>query len=99
MKAIQHTRYGPPEGLQLVEVQKPELTTDDGILVRVRAAGVNAYDWHMLRGKPYIARVGEGIALRGPKDPAFGVDAAGVVEAVGPKVSHVRIPFGGGRPS
>jgi NADPH:quinone reductase-like Zn-dependent oxidoreductase len=90
MKAILNQRYGPPEGLRLADVDKPTLTTDDAILVRVRAASVNAYDWHMMRGKPYVARVGQGIALRGPRDPAFGVDAAGVVEDVGPGVLHVR---------
>jgi NADPH:quinone reductase-like Zn-dependent oxidoreductase len=90
MKAIINLRYGPPEGLLLTDVEKPGLTTDDGILVRVRAASLNAYDWHMLRGKPYIARIGDGIALRSPKDPSFGVDAAGIVEEVGPTVTHVR---------
>jgi NADPH:quinone reductase-like Zn-dependent oxidoreductase len=89
MKAILNTRYGPPEGLTLAEVEKPPLT-DEGVLVRVRASSVNAYDWHMLRGKPYIARIGEGLALRRPKDQAFGVDAAGIVEAVGRNVTHVR---------
>jgi NADPH:quinone reductase-like Zn-dependent oxidoreductase len=87
MKAIVHRRYGPPDVLEYSEVDKPALT-DDGVLVRVRAASVNAFDWHMLRGKPYIARSDGG--FRKPKDSSFGVDAAGIVEAVGPNVTHVK---------
>jgi NADPH:quinone reductase-like Zn-dependent oxidoreductase len=87
MKAIVNTRYGGPENLVLTDVEKPALT-DDGVLVRVRAASLNAYDWHMMRGKPYLARLGAG--LRRPKSTAFGVDAAGIVEAVGPSVTNVR---------
>ena len=87
MQAIIHRRYGGPEALSLEDVEPPTVA-DDGVLVRVHAASVNAFDWHMLRGKPYIARLTEG--LRGPKDPAMGVDTAGVVEAVGSSVTHVR---------
>jgi len=61
MKAIVNDRYGSPDVLELREIDKPEVT-DDGVLVRVRATSVNAYDWHMMRGKPYIARVSEGPA-------------------------------------
>ena len=87
MKAIVHRRYGPPEVLEYTEVDEPEVI-DDGVLVRVRAASVNAFDWHMLRGKPYVARSDGG--LRRPKSTAFGIDAAGIVEAVGPNVTHVK---------
>jgi NADPH:quinone reductase-like Zn-dependent oxidoreductase len=57
----------------------------DAVLVRVRATSVNAYDWHMMRGKPYFARLTEGL-LR-PRSRSVGVDAAGVVEAVGADVA------------
>ena len=87
MQAIIHRRYGGPEALSLEEVEPP-VPADDGILVGVRAASVNAYDWHMLRGKPYIARLTEG--LRRPRDPAMGVDVAGVVQAIGSAVTHVQ---------
>jgi NADPH:quinone reductase-like Zn-dependent oxidoreductase len=56
--------------------------------VCVRAASVNAYDWHMLRGKPYVARLGEG--LRKPRTTVLGLDAAGVVEAVGANVTDLE---------
>ena len=49
------------------------------MLVRVRAASVNAFDWHMMRGQPFLVRLTEG--LRRPKAALPGVDLAGVVEA------------------
>lgn len=88
MKAILHTTYGPPERLLAADIERP-MPAADGVLVRVHAASVNAYDWHMIRGKPYITRPGEG--LRRPKDQATGVDASGTVEAVGSGVDHVRV--------
>lgn len=86
MKAVYRDRYGSPEILELRDVPKPGVT-DDGVLVRVHASSVNALDWHMLRGKPYIARPGNG--LRRPKDHTLGVDVAGVVEAVGANVTDL----------
>jgi NADPH:quinone reductase-like Zn-dependent oxidoreductase len=85
MKAIAQDRYGSPAVLSLTDIPKPELYAD-GILVRVRAASVNALDWHFLRGQPYVMRMGEG--MRAPKQPVRGVDLAGVVEAVGPEVTE-----------
>jgi NADPH:quinone reductase-like Zn-dependent oxidoreductase len=80
MRAIVHDVYGGPEVLELREVDKPELA-DDGVLVRVHAASVNPYDWHMLTGMPYMVRAVAG--LRRPKNGVVGVDYAGTVEAVG----------------
>ena len=87
MRAFARDRYGSPDVLELQEVAKPELT-DEGVLVRVHATSVNAYDWHMLRGKPYIARLDEGV--RRPKSSILGLDVAGIVEAVGAAVTHVK---------
>lgn len=84
MRAIVQRRYGGPEVLRLEDVEPPGLT-DDRVLVRVRAASVNALDWHMVRGKPVLARMGEG--WRRPKQQIRGVDVAGVVEAVGANVT------------
>jgi len=86
MKAMVYDRYGPPDVLELRDVDEPELT-DDGVLVRVRASSVNPYDWHMVTGVPYLARTSAG--LRKPKTGRLGVDFAGVVQAVGKDVSHV----------
>ena len=54
--------------------------SDGGVLVRVRASSVNAMDWHLMRGHPYLARMGEG--LRRPKRTIPGTDVAGIVEAL-----------------
>jgi NADPH:quinone reductase-like Zn-dependent oxidoreductase len=89
MRAIVQDRYGSPDILRYDEIETPTVG-DDAVLVRVRASSVNAYDWHMLRGKPYVARVGQG--LRRPKTPhVLGLDVAGIAEAVGANVSHVKL--------
>jgi NADPH:quinone reductase-like Zn-dependent oxidoreductase len=51
MKAIRFERYGPPEVLELRDVDMPAVG-DDELLVRVRAASVNPLDWHFMRGSP-----------------------------------------------
>ncbi|MBA3735998.1 MAG: NAD(P)-dependent alcohol dehydrogenase [Actinobacteria bacterium] len=84
MKAIVNHEYGAPDDLKLQEIDKPGVG-EDSVLVRVRAASVNPYDWHVLRGLPYFVRLTEG--LRRPKHPIRGVDVAGLVEAVGEKVT------------
>jgi NADPH:quinone reductase-like Zn-dependent oxidoreductase len=87
MRAIVVDRYGPPEVLQLREVERPE-PGDDGVLVRVSAAAVNRIDWYSLTGTPWVARPVTG--LRGPKSPLIGVDFAGTVEAVGTDVTDLE---------
>jgi NADPH:quinone reductase-like Zn-dependent oxidoreductase len=87
MKAIVRDKYGPPDGVELQEVEKPEVT-DDGLLVRVRAASVNRVDWYDVTGTPWIARPMTG--LRGPKSRFTGRDFAGTVEAVGKDVTDLQ---------
>ena len=87
MKAMVRERYGPPDVLELRDVERPAID-DDSILVRVRAASINAYDWHMMRGRPSLVRIVAG--LRKPKSSAMGVDVAGQVEAVGKNVTQFR---------
>lgn len=88
MKAVVYTDYGPPDVLQIRDIKKP-VPNDDQVLVRVRAASVNPYDWHFIRGTPYIMRMMIG-GLRKPKDPRVGVDYAGTVEAVGKNVTQFK---------
>ena len=83
MKAIVHETYGGPEVLEFGDVARPEPAASD-VLIRVRAASVNPYDWHFLTGTPYLVRLVAG--LRRPKQPVLGADVAGVVESVGPDV-------------
>jgi len=87
MKAIAQHRYGSPDVLELTNLSRPEIGAD-GILVRVRAASVNALDWHFMRGEPFVMRMGFGI--RRPKGRIRGVDLAGVVEAVGSDVTEFK---------
>jgi NADPH:quinone reductase-like Zn-dependent oxidoreductase len=87
MRAVVQHRYGGPDVLELASVERPA-PADDGVLVRVRAASLNALDWHIMRGRPYVARASEG--LRRPKRPIRGADMAGVVETVGPAVTTLR---------
>src|ERR1044072_6351419 len=87
MKAIVYCDYGTSEVLKLMDIAKP-VPTDNQVLVRVRAASVNPYDWHFIRGTPYIMRIGVG--LRKPKDTRLGVDFAGTVEAVGKNVTEFK---------
>ena len=88
MKAIVQERFGPPEVLRLVDIDMPEVGADE-VLVRVHAAALNPYDWHMLRGDPLVARL-MGVGLTRPKARVAGIDAAGVVEAVGADVRGLR---------
>jgi NADPH:quinone reductase-like Zn-dependent oxidoreductase len=88
MKAIVQERFGPPEVLRLVDIDVPDIGAGD-VLIRVHAAALNPYDWHMLRGDPYIARL-MGIGLTRPKSRVAGIDAAGRVEAVGADVHGLR---------
>ena len=85
MKAIVYEQFGGPEVLTLSDVERPNLE-DDRVLVRVSAASMNPYDWHMIRGLPYMARASAG--LRSPKHPIPGADFAGVVEEVGVNVTE-----------
>ena len=85
MKAIVQTRYGAPEVLEFTTVDDP-VAGDDEVLVQVCAASVNAYDWHVMRGDPYLARLM--IGLRGPRTRIRGRDVAGRVVATGRNVTR-----------
>jgi NADPH:quinone reductase-like Zn-dependent oxidoreductase len=91
MKAIVQDRYGPPELLELRDVDRP-VPAGDEVLVRVHAAAVNAYDWHVMRGDPYLARLMAPAVFgrRGPKKRIRGRDFAGRVETVGSGVTRLR---------
>ena len=83
MKAVTYHRYGPPEVLELTEVDRPEPGPGE-VLVEIHAAGVNAGDRHLMRGEPFLVRLMFG--LRAPKRGRLGSDLAGRVAAVGADV-------------
>jgi NADPH:quinone reductase-like Zn-dependent oxidoreductase len=88
MKAIVYTKYGPPDVLELREVQKPA-PNDDEVLIKVHAASVNAADWHLLTADIFLVRLMTGGPLK-PKNTILGADVAGRVEAVGRNVKQFR---------
>lgn len=85
MKAAIYERYGPPDVVQITDVEKP-VPNDGEVLIKVRAASVNPYDWHFMRGLPYVLRLVAG--MRKPKDTRLGTDVAGQVEAIGRNVTR-----------
>jgi NADPH:quinone reductase-like Zn-dependent oxidoreductase len=89
MKAIVQPRFGSPDVLQFVDTDRPEIGPDD-VLVRVHAAALNPYDWHIMRGDPYVARLMGTVGLTRPKPRVAGVDGAGTVQAVGANVRGLR---------
>jgi NADPH:quinone reductase-like Zn-dependent oxidoreductase len=87
MKAIVYYNYGSPDVLKCEEIEKPP-PADDEVLIKVHAASVNPIDWHVMEGKPSLARLFFGLFK--PKDTRFGRDVAGTVETVGKNVSRFK---------
>lgn len=87
MLAIVKSTYGGPEVLKLAEVSKPKLKAEE-LLIKVKANSANPADWHIMRGKPYFARLSFGLFK--PKDPILGSDFAGIVEEVGSAVKSYQ---------
>ncbi|MFJ2833372.1 NAD(P)-dependent alcohol dehydrogenase [Streptomyces sp. NPDC087263] len=87
MRAIVQDAYGTADLLEARDVDRP-VPRDDEVLVEVRAAGVDPSVWHLMTGRPLVARVALG--LRKPRNPVRGWDGAGRVEAVGAKVTEFK---------
>jgi len=89
MRAIVQDRYGQADVVRLRgDAPVPQIGEDE-VLVRVRAAGINAADWHLMTGEPYPVRLVMG--LRRPRVPTLGSDFSGVVEAVGSAVTQISV--------
>ena len=86
MKAIVYRKYGPPEVLQLKEVERPT-PTDDEVLIKVQAVSVNRSDWEILTGTPLYARLG---GLLRPRHQILGSDIAGRVELTGRNIRRFQ---------
>jgi NADPH:quinone reductase-like Zn-dependent oxidoreductase len=88
MRAVLQEGYGSADVLKLRTIAKPALA-DDRVLVRVHASSVNAADYHLIRGAIPVRLLAQS-GWRKPKDPSVGSDLAGIVEAVGAKVTRLR---------
>ncbi|NKB38218.1 MAG: zinc-binding dehydrogenase [Gammaproteobacteria bacterium] len=91
MQAIDYQCYGSPDVIRQIDSIRP-VAKDGEIQIKVHAAAVNPYDWHYLRGSPYIMRLLSGIGS--PKDNRLGVDFSGTVTALGPGVKNFKIGDG-----
>ncbi|MBT8374856.1 MAG: NAD(P)-dependent alcohol dehydrogenase, partial [Deltaproteobacteria bacterium] len=88
MKAIIYTKYGPPDVLELRDIEKP-IPKDNEVLIRVYAATVNRSDCAMLRAKPFIMRFFTGLFK--PNKRILGTDFAGMIEAIGKNVASIEV--------
>jgi NADPH:quinone reductase-like Zn-dependent oxidoreductase len=88
MRAIVQDAYGTADVLHMQDIERPAMG-DDEVLIRVRAAGVDPGVWHLMSGRPYLVRA-MGFGLTKPKVRVRGRDVAGVVEAVGAKVTRFQ---------
>ena len=88
MKTVVHTEYGSPSLLHIAEVEKPT-PKDDEVLVKIHAASLNAYDWHLLTADIFLVRFATGLFK--PKSTQIGADISGVVEAVGKNVKQFNL--------
>jgi NADPH:quinone reductase-like Zn-dependent oxidoreductase len=86
MRAIIQDEYGDVDALRLADIETPTPGAGE-VLIRVKAAGVDAGVWHLMTGRPYLARV-MGFGLRRPKTKVKGREVAGVVQAIGAPGKH-----------
>ena len=88
MKAVIHSRYGNPEVLQVTTIEPPVPHRNE-VLIRVKAAGLDYGQWHLMAGEPYAVRLATGLTK--PKQRVLGMDVSGVVEAVGAAVTRFKV--------
>src|SRR4051794_39600040 len=88
MTAAVQDRFGDAEVIRIDQLPVPAIA-DDEVLVRVEAAGVDRGTWHLMTGRPYLARLA--IGLRRPRVGVLGRDVAGTVAATGSAVQRFSL--------
>lgn len=88
MKAVIYTKYGPPDILQIKEVDKPVPKANE-VLIRIYATTVNRTDCATIRAIPFFARIFTGLLK--PKKQIPGTEFAGRIEAVGKNISSLKV--------
>jgi NADPH:quinone reductase-like Zn-dependent oxidoreductase len=83
-----HSQYGNPEVLQVTTLERP-VPQKNEVLIRVKAAGLDYGQWHLMAGKPYALRLATGLTK--PKQRVLGMDVSGAVEAVGAEVTRFKV--------
>ena len=88
MRAVVYEKYGTPEVLSLAQVAKPE-PKDSEVRIRIHATTVTSGDVRLRKADPFAVRLFFG--LFNPRSPILGHEVAGVVEAVGSKVTRFHV--------
>jgi NADPH:quinone reductase-like Zn-dependent oxidoreductase len=88
MKAIVRQRYGTVDALELASLPKP-IPAENEVLIRIRAAALNPFDWHMMRGTPWFLRLYSGLLK--PRNIRLGADVAGTIVGLGPGATEFHL--------
>lgn len=89
MRAVAQERYGSADTLQVTDLDRPEIASDEGS-IEVAAGGVDRGFWHLATGKPFLVRLA-GYGITKPKNPVPGLDVSGRVVAVGTEVRRLTL--------